>query len=127
MTILVVDDDPAIRYLLRVILENDGYTVLEAADGKAALAAIGSDDLPDIVMTDLMMPVMTGPEFIGRLRSDARTATIPIVVVSSNPEAVEYLAVDAIVAKPFSAAGIAERVRAIADNPKRRQPTGGTA
>ena len=114
ITILVVDDDPSIRFLLREILERESYTILEAGNGQLALDAIGSGALPDIVMTDLMMPVMSGAELIVRLRSEARTATIPIVVVSSNPEAIKNLAVDAIVTKPFGAANLADRVRAVA-------------
>lgn len=58
--ILIVDDDPSIRFLLRSILEGEGYSVLEAGNGQAALNAITSEAVPDIVMTDLMMPVMTG-------------------------------------------------------------------
>ncbi len=119
-TILVVDDDPSIRFLLRQILEHERYTVLEAGNGQAALDAISSGALPDIVTTDLMMPVMTGAELIVRLRSQASTAKIPIVVVSGNPEAVKDLIVDAIVTKPFGAADVAGRVRAIAGEVRRR-------
>ena len=116
ITILVVDDDPSIRFLLKEILERERYTILEAGNGQAALDAIRSGALPDIVMTDLMMPVMTGAELIARLRSQASTAGIRIVVVSSNPEAVKDLAVDAIVTKPFDATDLAKRVRAVAGN-----------
>ena len=56
ITVLIVDDDPGIRFLLRTILEDEGYRVLEAGNGEAALAAIGSQ-VPDVVTTDLMMPV----------------------------------------------------------------------
>lgn len=119
-TILIVDDDPGIRFLLRAILENEGYAVFEAGNGEAALAAISSQ-VPDIVMTDLMMPVMTGAELIVRLRSEARTAQIPIVVVSSNPEAVESLSVEATVTKPFNAGNLADRVRAVAAQSNRGQ------
>lgn len=125
--ILIVDEDPSIRFLLRAILEGEGYSVLEAGNGQAALNAITSEALPDIVMTDLMMPVMTGAELIVRLRSQARTAKIPIVVVSSNAKAVENLTVDAIITKPFSAASLADRVRAVAAGATPGQPIGGTA
>ncbi|MGZ3433263.1 MAG: response regulator [Isosphaeraceae bacterium] len=121
ITILIVDDDPGIRFMLRAILENEGYTVLEAGNGKAALSAIASQ-IPDIVTTDLMMPVMSGTELILRLRSEARTAGIPIVVISSNPEAVESLGVDATVTKPFSAVKLADRVREVAGQARRGQP-----
>ena len=113
-TILIVDDDPSIRFVLRLILERDGHKVLEAGHGAAALELIRSDPLPDIVMTDLMMPVMTGVELIRRLRSEPRTSKVHIVVVSGNPEAAQSLGVDAIVTKPFTAANLADRVRAIA-------------
>jgi two-component system chemotaxis response regulator CheY len=113
-TILIVDDDPSTRFVLRLILEREGYTVLEAGNGAAALAMIKLDSLPDIVMTDLMMPIMTGVELVRRLRSEPRTAKVRIVVVSSNPEAAQSLEVDAIVTKPFTAAKLADRLRAIA-------------
>jgi CheY-like chemotaxis protein len=125
--ILIVDDDPSIRFLLRAILENEGYSVLEAGNGQMALTAITSDSPPDIVMTDLMMPVMTGAELIVRLRSEAKTARIPIVVVSSNPEAVLNLAVDAIVIKPFSASNLADRVRTVVGHANLGRPLSGTA
>lgn len=114
MTILVVDDDPSIRSLLRLILEGESYTILEAGNGRMALDAIRAGAMPDIVMTDLMMPVMSGTELIVQLRSESRTAGIPIVVVSSNAEAVRDLGVDAIVLKPFGAVDLANRVRAVA-------------
>lgn len=121
ITVLIVDDDPGIRFLLRTILEGEGYRIFEAGDGEAALAAIRSA-VPDVVTTDLMMPVMTGAELIVRLRSEEATARIPIVVVSSNPEAVKNLGVDATVTKPFTASSIAERIRMVAGNLNRGQP-----
>ena len=113
--ILVVDDDPSTRFVIRLILEKAGYTVTEAAHGEAALDAMRADPLPDMISTDLMMPFLNGIELVHRLRSEPRTAKIPIVVVSSNPQAArELLAsgqVDAIIGKPFAAgkliAGIA--------------------
>jgi CheY-like chemotaxis protein len=116
--ILIVDDDPSIRFVLRLILEGEGYEIVEAIHGEAALEVIRPNPLPDIVMTDLMMPVMGGIELIQRLRSEQRTAAIPIVVVSGNPEHARSLqasgVVAAIVSKPFTAAGLADGVRAAA-------------
>jgi two-component system, chemotaxis family, chemotaxis protein CheY len=124
-TILIVDDDPSTRFVLRLILEREGYKVVEAGNGKAALDMIRPDPLPDIVMTDLMMPVMTGMELIRQLRSEPRTAAISIVVVSSNADAAQSLQssgeVDAIVSKPFTASKLADRIRAVAVHPKRGQ------
>jgi len=126
-TILIVDDDPSTRFVLRLILEREGYDVVEAGNGAAALDLIRPDPLPDMVMTDLMMPVMTGVELIRRLRSEPRTATMRIVVVSSNPEAAESLEVDAVVTKPFTASKLADRIRAVVNNPIGGRPMEGRA
>ena len=110
--ILIVEDDPSLRSMLRVVFELAGYEVAEAAHGKAALDLLAGPELPDIVTTDLMMPVMTGNEFIRRLRSDSRTASIPIVVVSANAEAAEG-GIDALVSKPFVPANLVKLVQSL--------------
>ncbi len=103
--ILIVDDDPSIRNLLRLIFERAGHEVLEAAHGKAALDLILTAELPDLVTTDLMMPVMGGSEFIRQLRGASRTGSIPIVVVSGNADAAMGAnaseRADAVMSKPF--------------------------
>ena len=115
--ILIVDDDPSIRFVERLVLEHEGYEVIEAAQGQAALDILGSDPLPDLVVTDLMMPILTGMELINRLRAALRTASLPVVVVSGNPEhARTFMAsglVSAIVNKPFNAVELAKSVRAV--------------
>lgn len=99
--ILVVDDDPSTRFLLRLIFESGGYKVDEAQNGIAALIRI-KDELPDLVVTDLMMPMMDGAALIERLRSDARTADILIMAVSANPNAREVASrADHVLGKPF--------------------------
>jgi CheY-like chemotaxis protein len=128
--ILIVDDDPSTRFVVRLILEREGYVVVEAGNGQAALDLIKTDPLPDVVMTDLMMPVMTGGELIRRLRSDLRTAAIRIAVVSSNADAASSLwssgQVDEIFGKPFTARKLADGIRAILSNSTSgRQSTGG--
>lgn len=81
--ILVVDDEPDARYLLRHAFERAGHVVSEAAHGLSALAAIAVS-AQDLVVTDMMMPVMGGVDLIRTLRADPRTADIPIVCVSGN-------------------------------------------
>jgi len=115
--ILVVEDDPSLRAMLRLIFELAGYEVAEAAHGRAALDLIRGPQLPDIVLTDLMMPVMNGNEFIRRLRSESRTASIPIVVMSANAEAAEGVQAselaDALMSKPFIVANLVELVQSL--------------
>ena len=129
--ILIVDDDPGTRYVFRLILEREGYEVVEAGHGEVALDLIRPNPLPRVVLTDLMMPIMGGLELIQRLRSEPSTAAVSIVVVTSNPDAARSLLasglVDAIIAKPFSAAGLADRIRAIANEVLRADPLEGPA
>src|SRR6202022_1798489 len=104
--ILVVDDDPSIRFLLRLIFESAGYEVSEAHHGAAALSQM-QDALPDVLVADMMMPVMDGGELIARLRSDPRTAALRVLVVSGNPAAIEVARkADAILGKPFLPANL---------------------
>ena len=82
--ILVVDDEPDQRFLLRRIFERAGHEVTDAGDGAAALRAV-RESPPDLVVTDMMMPVMGGAELIRRLRSEPATAGIPILAASGDP------------------------------------------
>ena len=84
--VLIVDDEPDVRFMLRLILEEGGYEVDEAINGSSALERLRGDS-PDLVITDLMMPVMDGNELIERLRSDPATGSIPIMSLTSNPDA----------------------------------------
>ncbi|GIE89851.1 response regulator [Actinoplanes regularis] len=96
--ILVVDDEPDLRFVLHRIFTRAGHEVTEAGDGAAALAQVHRSS-PDLVVTDIMMPVMGGVELIRRLRIDPVTAAIPILAVSGDWQlAVEA---DAALAKPY--------------------------
>ena len=96
--ILIVDDEPDIRFMMRLILESAGHKVTDARHGAAGLESVKSAP-PDLVITDVMMPTMDGLEFIARLRSDPETAAIPILAVSGNSELAT--AADAVLRKPF--------------------------
>jgi CheY-like chemotaxis protein len=95
---LVVDDEPDQRFLLRRIFERAGHEVTEAGDGAAALEAVHNAP-PDLVVTDMAMPLMNGAEFIRRLRRDPVTAAIPVLAATGDA----HLAVgaDVVVAKPY--------------------------
>ncbi|HEX5202236.1 response regulator [Paractinoplanes rhizophilus] len=101
--ILVVDDEPDLRFILRRYFTRAGHEVTEAGDGAAALASVHQSP-PDLVVTDMMMPVMGGVELIRRLRADPVTTAIPILSVSGDWQ----LAVDAdtALAKPYLRAEI---------------------
>jgi two-component system, chemotaxis family, chemotaxis protein CheY len=122
-TILVVDDDPGTRLLLRLILETDGHEIVEAANGHAALGLIDPNPLPDVIMTDLTMPILNGHGLIERIRSEPRTASIPIVVVSANPDAAQALhasgRIEAFVIKPFDASVLSSCIRNVVSAPMR--------
>lgn len=81
--ILVVDDEPDERFLVRRMFERAGHEVRDAGDGAAALNAV-RESAPDLIVTDMMMPVMDGPEFIRQLRSEPATAGILILVSSGD-------------------------------------------
>lgn len=83
MRILVVDDDPSVRELLRVQLEMEGEQVSTAVDGQAALDAL-AQDRPDVVVLDVMMPVLNGWEVLERLRADERFRRLPVLLLTAR-------------------------------------------
>jgi CheY-like chemotaxis protein len=100
-TILVVEDEEPVQQLVADLLEDEGYEVLVAPDGAQGLA-IAREAAPDLVITDLMMPVLSGTELCRRLRDDARTRDVPIIVMSAAGRApAEQAGPIAFLAKPF--------------------------
>jgi CheY-like chemotaxis protein len=98
--ILVVDDEPDLRHVLRRVFERADHDVVEASDGEAALRTVHASP-PDLVVTDMMMPVMGGAELIRRLRADPGTAHIPVLAITGDVQVAGDA--DAILAKPFRA------------------------
>jgi two-component system chemotaxis response regulator CheY len=82
-TILVVDDDDAIREIVGDALEEEGYSVLRAENGAAALEVLRSAARPLLVLLDMMMPVMNGWEFLTALEAHDKLANLPVVVISA--------------------------------------------
>ncbi len=93
-TVLVVDDDPSIVEFLIEALEDEEYRVVTSVDGESLQVA--HDVRPDVILLDIMMPVMDGVEVSRRLRQDPATARIPIVVMSAR-----VMDVDGRLPKPF--------------------------
>jgi DNA-binding response OmpR family regulator len=114
-TILVVDDEPAIRQAIRDRLEGEGFDVRPAATGEAALRAVAAEP-PDLIILDLMLPGIDGFEVLRRLRQDGQDA--PVIVLTARGENVDVvvgleLGADDYVVKPFNPRELAARVGAL--------------
>jgi DNA-binding response OmpR family regulator len=115
--ILVVDDDAKIVRLVRTYLERDGFSVVTAADGPAALQAIETHQ-PALIVLDLMLPELDGRAVIRAVRRDDEAASTPILVLSALGSTVERIAgledgADDYLPKPFSPAELVLRVKSI--------------
>ena len=113
VSILVVDDEPPIRKLLRVGLGSQGYTVSEAPNAKAAIELMQAER-PDLILLDLGLPGMTGLELLGKWRGDG--LDVPVVILSSRTDeagivAALELGADDYVTKPFGMNELVARIR----------------
>jgi DNA-binding response OmpR family regulator len=113
-TILVVDDESKLRKMLRVYLEQEGYRVVEAADGREALF-VTRYEKPDLIILDLMMPELGGFEFI---RLYHKEAVAPIIMLTAKVEDEDKIlglevGADDYVTKPFNVRELLARVRAV--------------
>ena len=80
--ILIVEDDFDTRYVISLILKNEGYEVVTAADGECALA-VASEHKPDLIITDISMPRLNGIELTRKIRLDQQTAAMPILAITA--------------------------------------------
>ncbi len=81
--VLVVDDDLSIQRVLVQTLELEGYEVATASDGEEALQSL-QGELPDVVILDVMMPKLDGLDVLKRMRADARTQTVPVILLTAR-------------------------------------------
>ncbi len=102
-TILIVDDEKPMRQFLVAAFQQEGHQVLEASHGRQALNILaGTSAHPDIVISDVMMPVVGGIELCSVLKADPSTADIPVVLMSAAYNRASSMAqADAIIGKPF--------------------------
>ena len=112
-TVLIVDDNADIRAYLRTILQ-DKYQVNEAADGQQGLA-IANEIVPDLIVSDVMMPVMNGLEFCQRVKSGTATSHIPVILLTARALSQHQIegyesGADAYITKPFSAELLLARI-----------------
>ena len=111
--VLVVDDEQALRRLLRLYLEKEGYEVVEADDGLDALSLLRRSEI-DVALVDVMLPELDGFEVVRRIRTESG---IPIILITARGEEAQRIAgleigADDYVVKPFSAPEVVARVRA---------------
>ena len=113
--ILVVEDTPDNRQILRDLLTSAGYEVIEAFNGAEGVAA-AIEHLPDLILMDIQLPVLDGYEATRRIKAHAATAKIPIIAVTSyalsgDEAKAREAGCDGYVAKPFSPRQLLARVR----------------
>ena len=113
-TILVVDDEPQIRRVMRTTLTAEGYSVIEACDGVEALGKLRSDR-PDLILLDMNMPVLDGLQACREIRSVSDVPIVMLTVRSAEKDKVRALdaGADDYVVKPFSIQELLARVRAL--------------
>jgi CheY-like chemotaxis protein len=112
--VLIADDEPHIRKLVSFSLRGRGYDVLEATDGGEAYD-VAVAEVPDIILLDVMMPVMTGYDVLDKLKANPVTKQIPVVMLSAKSQRTEVeegLARGAheYICKPFTPRDLAQRV-----------------
>ncbi len=116
-SVLVVDDDPAVRTLSREVLEAQGYSTLEAENGAQALAIVRSQPV-DAVLLDLMLPDFDGFQVTEQIRANRETADIPIIFISARGQITDKvkalkIGADDYVVKPFDALELGARVESV--------------
>ena len=111
---LVVDDDPNIRRMIVAALRRDGYSFFEAANGKDALDLM-RDEHPNVVVLDLMMPIMSGWDVLRERQQEPELSRIPVIVVSANRDPDVAIAVNAgicaFLPKPFDIGALSALVK----------------
>jgi two-component system alkaline phosphatase synthesis response regulator PhoP len=125
-TILVVEDETTLRETLADALEAEGFHVLQAADGRAALAQFRTDR-PDLILLDLMLPELSGIEVCRIIRAESG---VPIVMLTAKDSELDKvvgleLGADDYVTKPFSLRELSARIRALFRRSERSTPAGG--
>ena len=113
--ILVVEDQEDNRQILRDLLSNSGFEMIEAEDGMQALAQ-AAKHRPDLILMDIQLPIMDGYEATRRLKADPELKAIPIIVVTSyalsgDEDKARAAGCDAYVAKPYSPRALLAKIR----------------
>ncbi len=126
LNVLIVDDEAAIRQMLSFTLAGDGYSAVEAGDVESAQDALKTLT-PDVILLDWMLPGLSGLDFARRLKRDASTSAIPIIMLTARGAEADKVrgldtGADDFVTKPFSTRELLARVRAVVRRSRRAEP-----
>ncbi|MEY2421452.1 MAG: hypothetical protein QOI95_1519 [Acidimicrobiaceae bacterium] len=126
-TVLVVDDDPVILKLLEVNFEMEGFTVLVARDGEEGIE-VARTDQPDLIVSDIMMPRVSGLELVTALKGDPATSEIPIILLSAKAQNADVRSgldagADDYVTKPFEPLDLVDRVNRLLEARASKRPS----
>jgi CheY-like chemotaxis protein len=113
--ILFIDDDEAVRSSVSRALTAEGFQVVEARNGLHAMQQITTPPLPDVILLDMIMPVMSGYEFLDLHQSDPRIRDIPVIAITGHAKVAEVPCVRRLVRKPFNLREITEALRDVLD------------
>ncbi|MBI5253434.1 MAG: response regulator [Euryarchaeota archaeon] len=122
---MVVDDEPDIRYLLRKMLEKEGYEVTEARDGRECLEKL-KKERPDLILLDIMMPGMFGWEVSKRIKEDEATKSIPVAMLTvrtseeDKVKSLEESLADWHISKPMDREKLMETIKWLLETPPKR-------
>lgn len=118
--ILIVEDHPTMREAMRLVLEGEGFTIDEAADGERALELVRADP-PDLVFLDMNIPGPSGAEVLGELRADPATSEVRVIVVTADGEEGRGRAIamgaNEYFTKPFSPITLLQTVEQVLGSP----------
>jgi two-component system, OmpR family, response regulator VicR len=116
--IMVVDDEPDLLEVVKLILESDGYQVVTAGGGQEALDKLEKEK-PELVLLDIIMPKMDGWEVFSRIKSNPKTTDIPVIMLTAKDQRIDKLIglhvvrVDDYITKPFGRSELLERIKRV--------------
>jgi CheY-like chemotaxis protein len=111
--VLLVDDDEELRGTIGAVLQAEGFDVLEARNGLHALQQLMRTPLPGAILLDMVMPVMSGFEFLEYKAQDPRISSLPVIAISAYEKVAAIPGVVKLVSKPFDLAELLQLLRAV--------------
>ena len=125
--ILVADDRPYLLRLMQHQLAREGFELIQAQDGFAAVEA-AVRETPDLAVLDVMMPKMDGLSALRRIRREKKTRAMPVIVLTSSPhevlrEEAKFSGADVVLTKPFSPTQLVDEIRRLLSSPLPTEPT----